>query len=47
MLRKATHGPVTCHVPVSLFQNHPDAKIYSTWLTAQTPVVPEIRVYNK
>ena len=47
MLRKATYGPVTCHVPISLFQNHPDAKIYSTWLTARTPVVPEIRIYNK
>ena len=47
MLRKATLGPVTCHVPVSLFQNHPDALIYSTQLTARTSVVPEIRIYNK
>ncbi|MDD6142965.1 MAG: glucosamine-6-phosphate isomerase [bacterium] len=47
MLRKALHGPVSCHVPVSLFQNHPDAKIYAIQLAATTPVVPEIRVYNK
>lgn len=47
MLRKALHGPVSCHVPVSLFQNHPDAKIYAIALAARTPVVPEIRVYNK
>lgn len=47
MLRKALHGPVSCHVPVSLFQNHPDAKIYAIALAAHTPVVPEIRVYNK
>jgi len=47
MLRKALHGPVSCHVPVSLFQNHPDAKIYAIMVAATTPVVPEIRVYNK
>ena len=47
MLRKALHGPVSCKVPVSLFQNHPDAKIYAIALAATTPVVPEIRVYNK
>lgn len=47
MLRKALHGPVSCHVPVSLFQYHPDAKIYAIALAAHTPVVPEIRVYNK
>ena len=47
MLRKALHGPVSCHVPVSLFQNHPDAKIYAIRLAAETPVIPEIRVYNK
>ena len=47
MLRKALHGPVSCHVPVSLFQKHPDAKIYAIRLAATTPVVPEIRVYNK
>lgn len=47
MLRKALHGPVGCHVPVSLFQNHPDAKIYAIRIAATTPLIPEIRVYNK
>ena len=47
MLRKALHGPVSCHVPVSLFQGHPDAKIYAIQLAAETPVIPEIRIYNK
>ena len=47
MLRKALHGGVTCKVPASLFQNHPDAKIYAIALAANTPVVPEIRIYNK
>ena len=47
ILRKALHGPITCHVPVSLFQNHPDAKIYSVYLAARNPVIPEIRIYNK
>ena len=47
MLRKALHGPVSCKVPVSLFQNHRDAKIYAIALAATTPVIPEIRVYNK
>ncbi|NLV59741.1 MAG: glucosamine-6-phosphate isomerase [Clostridiales bacterium] len=47
MLRKALHGPVSCHVPVSLFQHHPDAKIYAIQLAATTPVVPAIRIYNK
>ena len=47
MLRKALHGPVSCHVPVSLFQGHPDANIYAIQLAAETPVIPEIRIYNK
>ncbi|MDD3335516.1 MAG: glucosamine-6-phosphate isomerase [Eubacteriales bacterium] len=47
MLRKALHGPISCHVPISLFQKHPDAKIYAISLAATTPVIPEIRVYNK
>ena len=47
MLRKALHGAVSCKVPVSLFQKHPDAKIYAIALAANTPVVPEIRIYNK
>ena len=37
MLRKALHGPVSCKVPVSLFQNHGDAKIYAIALAATTP----------
>lgn len=47
MLRKALHGPVSCHVPCSLFQRHPDAKIYATVQAANTPVIPETRIYNK
>ncbi len=47
MLRKALHGPVSCHVPCSLFQRHPDARIYATQEAANTPVVPMTRVYNK
>ncbi len=47
ILRKALHGPVSCRVPVSLFQAHPDAMIYSTMEAASTSVVPEIRIYNK
>ena len=45
-LRKILHGPVTCHVPCSLFQNHPDARIYAAKCALTSPV-PEIRVYNK
>lgn len=47
MLRKVLHGPVGCHVPCSLFQKHPDAKLYAAQVAALTPVIPEIRVYNK
>ena len=47
MLRKGLHGPVTCKVPCSLFQNHPDAKIYAADVAVHTSVVPAIRVYNK
>ncbi|MBR6791392.1 MAG: glucosamine-6-phosphate isomerase, partial [Oscillospiraceae bacterium] len=47
MLRKGLHGPVTCKVPCSLFQNHPDAKIYAADVAVYTSVVPAIRVYNK
>ena len=46
MLRKALHGPVSCHVPVSLFQNHPDAMLYASAVATACPVA-EIRVYNK
>jgi len=47
MLRKALHGSVSCHTPCSLFQRHPDAKIYATVQAANTPVIPETRIYNK
>lgn len=46
-LRKILHGEVDCHVPCSLFRNHPDAKIYASRLACETKVVPEIRIYNK
>ncbi len=29
MLRKVLHGPITCKVPCSLFQQHSDTKIYA------------------
>lgn len=45
-LRKVLHGPVDCHVPCSLFQNHPDATLFASRV-ALDPPVPEIRVYNK
>ncbi|MBQ0101631.1 MAG: glucosamine-6-phosphate isomerase [Firmicutes bacterium] len=45
-LRRILHGPVDCHVPCSLFQNHPDAMIYASRVALECPV-PEIRVYNK
>lgn len=46
-LRKALHGPVTCKIPVSLFQSHPDTLIYTTMEAATTSVIPAIRIYNK
>ena len=46
-LRKVLHGPIDCHVPCSLFRNHPDAKLYASRLACETQVVPEIRIYNK
>jgi len=45
-LRKILHGPVSCHIPSSLFQNHPDAKIYAAAVATVCPI-PAIRVYNK
>lgn len=45
-LRKVLHGPVTCAVPCSLFQEHPDAKLYAAAVALESPV-PEIRIYNK
>ena len=47
MLRKGLHGPVTCKVPCSLFQNHPDAKIFAADVAVYNSVIPAIRVYNK
>ena len=45
-LRPVLSGVVDCHVPCSLFQNHPDAMLYATTEALKAPV-PEIRVYNK
>lgn len=45
-LRKVLHGPVDCHVPCSLFQNHPDAVLLAARVALASPT-PEIRVYNK
>lgn len=45
-LRKVLHGPATCHVPSSLFQNHPDATLYAAAIALKSPE-PEIRLYNK
>ncbi len=45
-LRKVLHGDITAKVPCSLFQNHPDAKLYAAGVALQSPV-PEIRIYNK
>lgn len=46
-LRKILHGPIDCRVPCSLFQNHPDARIYTARVATEAKVVPEIRIYNK
>ena len=45
-LRKILHGEVTASVPCSLFQNHPDATVYTLTEATKCPI-PEIRVYNK
>lgn len=45
-LRKILHGEVTCHVPCSLFQLHPDAVLYAANVALKKPI-PEIVVYNK
>lgn len=45
-LRKILHGPVTCSVPCSLFQEHEDAMVYASEAATEPPI-PEIRVYNK
>ena len=46
-LRKVLHGPIDCHVPCSLFRNHPDATLYAARVATEAKVVPEIRIYNK
>ncbi len=46
ILRKVLHGEITAAVPCSLFQNHPDAKVYAA-TAALEPPISEIRVYNK
>ena len=45
-LRKILHGDITPAVPCSLFRNHPDAKLYASYVALDCPI-PEIRVYNK
>ena len=45
-LRKTLHGPVSCHFPSSLFQRHPNAKIFAANVATKS-VVPAIQVYNK
>ena len=45
-LRKILHGDITAAVPCSLFQNHPDAKLYAAAVALESPT-PEIRIYNK
>ena len=45
-LRKVLHGPVDCHVPCSLFQTHPDAKLLAARVALASPV-PAIRIYNR
>lgn len=46
MLRKILHGPVTCHVPCSLFQHHPDTKVYAAQVALQRPA-RAIRINSK
>ena len=45
-LRKVLHGEITPKVPCSLFQNHPDAKLYAADVALRSPI-PEIKAYNK
>jgi len=45
-LRKVLHGEITAKVPCSLFNTHPDAKLYAADVALESPV-PEIRIYNK
>ena len=45
-LRKVLHGGITCRVPCSLFQEHPDAVLYAAEVALEKPI-PKIVVYNK
>jgi glucosamine-6-phosphate deaminase len=45
-LRKVLHGEITCKVPCSLMNNHPDAVLYAARVALECPV-PAIRIYNK
>ncbi len=45
-LRKVLHGKITPKVPCSLFQNHPDAKLFAADV-ALNPPIPEIKIYNE
>ena len=45
-LRKVLHGEITPKVPCSLFQKHPDAKLFAADVALQPPI-PEIKIYNK
>lgn len=45
-LRKILHREITAKVPCSLFQHHPDAKLYASAEATVSPI-PKIRVYNK
>ncbi len=45
-LRKVLHGEITANVPCSLFNTHPDAKLYAADVALESPI-PEIRIYNK
>lgn len=38
IVRKILHGPVTCKVPASFFQQHPDAKLIIADYVAEQPV---------
>jgi glucosamine-6-phosphate deaminase len=44
--RKVLYGPATCKFPCSLFQEHPDTKVY-VCVAAMQPVITVTRVYNK
>lgn len=46
ILRKVLHGEATAKVPCSLFQAHPDAKLFAASDALVSPM-PAIRVYNK